>query len=531
MLEVPWRLVYLATIPLKVVFALSNSYIHPDEHFQNFEVLTNKILNYNTIVPWEFSQEAASRSFAPLYLFYSPMLYLIKFLGIDLSPIQIWYIIRLQFAIIGTLICDSCLWYLLPNKPERIKALFFTLTSYITLVFQSHCFSNTIETWLVLLSLVILDDLRQITELKEIRLRSRKNHFFFGVLLSIGIFNRITFPAFIIFPSYFLLVNLWSNMFDAVWCVLGFLSVSYIFVLIDTVSYGIKLTSVILNPFSFQSYILTPLNNFIYNSKIENLSTHGLHPRYQHVLINVPQILGPGLFLLFYRFRNRYWKTIPFLSALGGCLSLSIFPHQELRFLMPILPLLCSCFDLRSFQSDSNESDIKSSSIFKFILNAWYVFNIILAILMGTYHQGGVIPALDYFHQSLIKLHEVKTAQIWWRTYSPPAWILGDLYNTVEVKSLSNLSFDSVLSENQKNELIDGMGMEKGLLLKLISNSRKAGFRRVFLVTPTSSFNLELKHQLNANEIWHYAYHLDLDHINIAIAETFKPGLSIYELL
>lgn len=88
---------------------------------------------------------------------------------------------------------------MLPSKPERIKAIFFTLTSYITLVYQNHLFSNSIETLLLLVTILLIDDLRYVQESKDQdvqNLNKNKNLFYTGVLISLGIFNRITFPAF-----------------------------------------------------------------------------------------------------------------------------------------------------------------------------------------------------------------------------------------------------------------------------------------------------------------------------------------------
>ena len=37
--------------------------------------------------------------------------------------------------------------------------------------------------------------------------------------------------------------------------------------------------------------VITPLNNIRYNSQTSNLAEHGLHPHYQHFLVNLPQRL------------------------------------------------------------------------------------------------------------------------------------------------------------------------------------------------------------------------------------------------
>lgn len=44
--------------------------------------------------------------------------------------------------------------------------------------------------------------------------------------------------------------------------------------------------------------VFTPYNNLLYNLSPTNLATHGLHPRWLHIAVNLPLIVGPGL--LFY---------------------------------------------------------------------------------------------------------------------------------------------------------------------------------------------------------------------------------------
>ncbi|KAI5954027.1 SMP3 [Candida margitis] len=261
-----WRNIYVLTIPLRIVFTLSNSYIHPDEHFQSLEVLANKILGVETNIPWEFSSTAPARSYGPLYLIYSPVLYLIKVLNLSLSPIQIWYILRLQNCLISWLVTDFCLYWMLPIKHERIKAIFFTSTSFVTLVFQNHLFSNSVETVLLISTIYIIDDLRYIEENRDLHdVNKITSIFSLGVLVSIGIFNRITFPAFLILPGWFVLKYFTSHALSLIPLIFGFILPSMVFVLFDTQMY------------QSQQFVITPLNNLLYNVNVDNLELHGTH--------------------------------------------------------------------------------------------------------------------------------------------------------------------------------------------------------------------------------------------------------------
>lgn len=600
-----WRVVFCITIALRFIFALSNSYIHPDEHFQSFEVITGKVLGYSINKPWEFNDEKPARSLGPLYLFYSPLLYIVKYFNLELNPMQIWYLIRLQNTIIGWMITDLCLYKMLPTKQERLKAIFFTLTSYVTLIYQTHGFSNSIETILVLISIYIIDELR--FTLESPKAINETNDFgklwWLGVICSIGIFNRITFPAFLLLPCWFLLKYIWVNKVSSIFMGLGFIITSFSFILIDSIEFNLRLSEIIESPFNWSNYVVTPLNNLIYNSSYENLSHHGIHFPLTHLFINLPQILGPaGLIFLFGNFKNRYWKTTPFLSVVGAIVLLSIIPHQELRFLTPMVPLLCACFDIASLASkdedkSSNDSDtnknsksesksktklkskgknkssskqksqssksqepqpkkVKSNTFGSLYLNIWYLFNLSFCILMGVFHQGGVIPALDYFHDSLFKNANSPsnqiTIQIWWRTYSPPTWMLGDSNNSTQYITISDENLNYSTDSSKSNFIFDTMGTDFDKVQKLIEDlksekensgtfstffnsiisTKSTQSRKLYLIAPTSSFNLNFQNlTLDFDNVWNYNYHLDLDHLSLNDIESFRPGLGIYEII
>lgn len=499
-LNFDWRTFYLFTIVFRFIFALSDSYIHPDEHFQSFEVLTNRILNYSTNIPWEF-QDNPARSLGPLYLLYGPLLYFIKFFNINVTPLQIWYLARLQLTILSWIITDTCLYWMLPSKPERIKAIFLTLTSYVTLVYQTHLFSNSVETLLLIVTITLIDDLRYVQESKDEEVKNMDKSsclFYIGILISIGLFNRVTFPAFLIFPSWFLVRYVISHIKSFFFLVLGFSLTTVSFVVFDSIMYG-KLDAISTDPLNFSNYIITPLNNLLYNSSYDNLAQHGIHPYYTHILINLPQILGPGLIFFISKY---YSRTTPFLSVISGLIFLSIIPHQELRFLIPIVPLACCCFDFTL------------KWIKPWMLYLWYLFNISMSLLMGVFHQGGVVPALDY-----LRLQNKDSVQIWWRTYSPPSWILGN-------NSTETIAIDTMIDVNKSINIIDCMGTDFENVQKLINSILNDTSKPVYLITPIASFDY-----FNASQfkpVWNYTFHLDMDHIDFS---NFKPGLGVYELL
>lgn len=528
-MSLSWRHVYITTIILRFFIGLSDSYIHPDEHFQSFEVLTSRFFGFSTSIPWEFASDAPARSFGPLYFFYGPLLWVIKVFGSDISPKGIWYLARLQLVFFSWLVTDMCLYRLLPTKPERVKAVFFTLTSYITLVYQSHCFSNSLETPLLLICLMLINDMRFDLEVRKVTRPDYSRLLYLGIVIALGIFNRVTFPAYLVTVSIFVIRYVWQFKAGIIPLVLGGIIPTVSFIILDTLMFTGEL--------KLDNLIVTPLNNLIYNTNKDNLALHGIHPLYTHILINFPQIMGPLLVVLFYKGKNSYYKTVPFLSLVSGLTILSIVPHQELRFLVPLVPVACCCLDFnRVLGIDTENEEIKQkiissernvkpekvlsrkSVLANWIIYCWYAFNIIMCILMGVLHQGGVVPALDY----TLKLDK-PYVQIWWRTYSPPSWMLGS--SLVEVLTLGELN-DPLLID-KKDVIIDAMGAEPTVLYELLSHVKTE--RKLLLVAPVASINCDFDH--NVKKIWDYNFHLDLDHLNFSSAKCLEPGIGIYEII
>lgn len=177
----------------------------------------------------------------------------------------------------------------------------------------------------------------------------------------------------------------------------------------------------------WSSPIITPLNNILYNTKTSNLARHGLHPHYQHFLANLPQLLGPALVVLLaqcYPFSQRTIASVfvnPRLSsATTSIFILSVIPHQEPRFLLPCVPLLLTCLRLPT-----------SERLRIYFWGTWLVFNVLFAILMGSYHQAGIVPAQlampDLVQHSINSTASDSTniEVFWWKTYPPPTHLLG----------------------------------------------------------------------------------------------------------
>lgn len=314
---------------------------------------------------------------------------------------------------------DWALHELLPVKRDRVIALLMVASSYVTWTFQMHTFSNSIETIIVLWCLVLIGRMRDNGEHTQIRLCIALA--FLGVL---GIFNRITFPAFLLVPGAQLLPHLVVKPWRVPVMLLAGAVTAMVAIAMDTEYYTgsrLRFRDV------FSTAVVTPWNNLTYNLDSANLAAHGLHPVWQHFVANLPQLVGPAFPLLVVSSR----KDTLFWSGVTGIAVLSCFRHQEPRFLLPAVPLLLASVKLpKRFATPW--------------IYAWVTFNVLAAVLFGFYHQAGVVPVQTWIEHQTNVSHT-----IWWKTYSPPRWLLGSKnahINTTDLMGVSGLSMIEQLS-------------------------------------------------------------------------------------
>lgn len=68
--------------------------------------------------------------------------------------------------------------------------------------------------------------------------------------------------------------------------------------------------SVTLRSVLAMAYILSPPNALAYNSRTQNLSNHGLHPRITHRLVNLPMMCGTLASLCYLATVRGLWATV-----------------------------------------------------------------------------------------------------------------------------------------------------------------------------------------------------------------------------
>eukprot|EP00762_Andalucia_godoyi_P004030 ANDGO_05603.mRNA.1 GPI mannosyltransferase 4 len=402
---------YLMLIGLRLVFAAGFGYIHPDEYFQSAEIVMG-------VVPWEFRQPGPIRSFVhPLLTGYLPFSHVSMGLGRFISIRMMTFLMSLivDFSMYG--VCK------LTSRPAAF-ALYSS--SWVSFVFMTRSFSNCSE--LVIFSVFLYLMCRR-TYVPAVHSASRfKNDaldLFAGAIACLGIFTRFTFLFFAGSFGLGILVFKGLSVRTVVHLIVGFCFTFTACVIVDSRVF-------------FQSWPLwtcTPLNNFVYNTQIDNLAIHGIHPRWLHAVANLPMLYGPMAFAAIWAIVQAFRKscrssdTTPFLVCIAlSMLALSAAPHQEPRFLLPLLVPIC----------------IVSGDLLKSLLGGsrrlWvlmFAFNLALGIFFGFLHQGGLVPA------SLALAKEFpagKPAIVWHGTFMPP-------------RSFATVAYSAWIDTNNRNPL------------------------------------------------------------------------------
>lgn len=185
-------------------------------------------------------------------------------------------------------------------------------SSPVIFTFLLRPFSNSLETLLLAAALYLAP--HSTKRDSSVRLIA------FGAALALGVFTRITFPAFAGPLVLDVAQRLASQLSRSPQCVqssasqgaqvstasprrspllrlakrsipivLSFAITSLACAITDTIYFS----SSELAPLS--RLVLAPLNLLRYNLSAANLAEHGLHPRYMHVLVNWPMLFGVGL--------------------------------------------------------------------------------------------------------------------------------------------------------------------------------------------------------------------------------------------
>lgn len=461
-------------------------------------------------------------------------------------------------------------------------------SSYVVLVFGTRTFSNTFEMALCSILLYYVaeamvqsntiiyhteylkeryDEAKTTVErVKIYKLKSSlPSHTFnncaiISTLCVVGVFNRPTFLVFglpIVF--YWLhrgmgtkIVTFFDFNLRIVFLVITAIPSLIFFIIFDSMYYGyLSLAEIFHNQFviGLNNFVVTPLNFIKYNLDPTKTAEHGVHPKYVHFLVNIPllfNILGViaicSLLSMVYRFLIGEYRTLPRAQSVIGLMTCSIFVpvfflsfinHQEPRFLIPILlPIIL-------LHSPKLKSGISTNFRFlnrtlgrllssKYLLNSWFIINIICTLVYGFLHQGGIYNLTEYLSNKIvvnsntnINIHLV-TSHIY---NIPQSFLLIPNTNTLHVNPENNQKY----RKSKKFHLYEYGGTELPILfkkLKLIldvcemKRVTKNQKYLLYLTLPSS-----LAEELNLS-----FYNSNITFIKHNLVKVFYPHLSVEAL-
>ena len=123
---------------------------------------TGQIFSYPVKLTWEFTSDDPVRSVFPLWPVYGLPMLLLRWLWIgnghdgDIPPIAVFWTLRVLMFALSFVLEDWALHELVQSPRHRRVAVLLVASSYVTWTYQTHTFSNSIETLAVAWSLVLI---------------------------------------------------------------------------------------------------------------------------------------------------------------------------------------------------------------------------------------------------------------------------------------------------------------------------------------------------------------------------------------
>lgn len=119
-------------------------------------------------MPWEFTTQNPIRSVFPLLPVYDVPIRLLKWFytetgTVNPPPQLVYYVLRGVMFLLSFVLEDWVIYELVPVPRHRRATVVLVASSYVTWTYQTHTFSNSLETLLVAWGLVLI---RRIVENK-----------------------------------------------------------------------------------------------------------------------------------------------------------------------------------------------------------------------------------------------------------------------------------------------------------------------------------------------------------------------------
>ncbi|XP_011189983.2 GPI mannosyltransferase 4 [Zeugodacus cucurbitae] len=466
---------YLFFLVLRVVlvFIPQKGYVHPDEFFQSVEVMTGDHFQLEHVRTWEFNNTMPLRSitlqFVLLRVPWSFLeffaLYTRRYLDIELLQSYTYLVFPRLIMCALSFINDWSMYRICRlfslNYEIRLLALG---SSWVMLIFGTRTFSNTIELALCSLLLALVaecmiktntiiykkemleeryDKAKSISErvrmwrlCKSLPAHNYSHTLLVASICVVGVFNR---PTFIVYGApmvfYWLLRGMGTktitfrdfNFRMLLFC-LSALPALVFFIICDSFYYKyLTVGELQMLQLSINNFVSTPWNFIKYNLDAKKTAEHGIHPKYLHLLVNIPllyNVLGVvtvvSFAYLLTRFLRAEYQGLPRAQSIISLMTsaifvplffLSLINHQEPRFLLPLLfPIvllhapklyhgLCPNYPFKEehpLMRKIYNMLLCTQASARPLLKTWYMCNIALAIFFGFIHQAGIFPLTQH---------------------------------------------------------------------------------------------------------------------------------------
>lgn len=535
--------VLLALLRILMCLWPQTGYIHSDEFFQSPEIIAKRYFHSNVQPVWEFTTKKPIRC-----MLVPNILNTIGFkfaTTIQANPSAYLLLVAPRFIYtLLSFIIDYCLYKLCQYYSSRglwylpVSVVF--QTSFVCLACLTRTFGNVPE--VVIFALLLLVVCRAIkprfrivfvtprrkTPANEKIKRSTQliSSLLIGFLTTLGTFNRPTFPAFAVVPLiYWALDSFRRNSHD-------FILTLYRVVLPVAASSVITAGLLIVYDTSFykqqvpRGWVITPYNFVTYNTDVSNLSKYGLHSPYMHMFVNLPLAFNI-LALMFYArlvnyrflFSTHRVYSLMLLSTLTSVILLSFIPHQEFRFLLPLIVPLVYAFAFNVYTSNK-------------LLTTWLLCNIVLIYFYSSVHQSGVVKAsldLDPVLRShartdprenenmvhVLNLRSYYTPSYQWNIPEDDPRFEFHLQNSFES---FNLSLSSKLNDLMQHRALNGKHQLYFMLPSLYDSHLKSFLQQ--------NYSINMNH---LRLLRHYYPHFSGEDIHNSIEHIRKFGLSTWK--
>ncbi|TYZ68088.1 hypothetical protein PybrP1_010030 [[Pythium] brassicae (nom. inval.)] len=467
--------------------ALLLGMVHPDEFFQSQEVMARHAIRDHGLraqlwLPWEFAPASPNRSVLFPALVAGLPYQAMRWLGVEPTGALLLLVPRLLLC--GASFAIDAILFAIAKKHNAKNPMRVTLcfaSAWPTLVLLTRPFSNTLETLVLALcfaTLLLGDPHRRVAGGAF-----HRQTLLLGALLALGVFARFTFVFFFLPLGVELVrrqdallaervakkatgggegVALGRRVAAALWTalqgLLAFAVVAAAVVVVDTLYFRPEMRALqSWRELRLSRVVVAPLNNLRYNLQYEHLALHGVHARSTHAAVNLPLLFGLlhvqliGSCVAAWRAARRTREPRAAVdsahskptSLLFGAASvfvplacLSLAPHQEPRFLLPLT------VPLHIYAAPSLVATRGRALL-------WATFNAALAVFFGVLHQGGVVPLLLAFSaggqptaqlplaawSSLASCEFAPSVQqrvgrvplVFYKTYMPPRFLLAGL--------------------------------------------------------------------------------------------------------